>query len=192
MPTLLALQVGDGRMCSCANSSKQPGCTPASTVIGTPASRLRDDPWRELETEIDLAACERLRNGSTVLHGDIADVGEPFRAQQVLGDVRPQARNRDQLRFRGHAVAGSWSPPAAPRRRAIPGCRRTPAARGQRRLARKSRRVCMILHLKPPCSVSVRGSRAPPGLAHAFSSRLSSFEKTPVGAVGDELRSGST
>ncbi len=41
----------------------------------------RDDPCRGLQGEVDLAAFDSRR------HPEIADVGEPFRAQQLLGDL---------------------------------------------------------------------------------------------------------
>ena len=44
-----------------------------------------DGPWREHETEVDLAALERLGERRTVPRDHVADVGEPFRMQQLLG-----------------------------------------------------------------------------------------------------------
>ena len=60
MPTFLPFRSLMVRMGSCANSSKQPVCTPASTVIGTPASRRKTSVAGEIEAEIDLAAGDHL------------------------------------------------------------------------------------------------------------------------------------
>ena len=63
------------------------------------------------------------------------------------------------------------SSPAALRRRAMRRAPRTPAAPANDRLARKSRRDCMM------CIRSLPFPPRQPGRAHAFSSRLSSFRK---------------
>ena len=61
MPTFLPLRSLMVRMGSCANSSKHPGCTPASTVSGY-AGIHRDQrrPRAQFMTEIDLAAAIRV------------------------------------------------------------------------------------------------------------------------------------
>ena len=61
MPTLLPFRSLMVRMGSCANSSKQPACTPASAVIGSPASRWETSSAAKFEAEIDLAARDHLR-----------------------------------------------------------------------------------------------------------------------------------
>ena len=58
------------------------------------------------------------------LHLHVADVGEALRAQQILAD-KPRA----QRRSKDHGSAGPWSPPAAPRRRAMSGCQERPRRR---------------------------------------------------------------
>ena len=94
---------------------------------------------REVHAEIDLAA--RRSSAAFVdarLHAHIADIGEAFGAQQLLGDV-----------LRREADAGSLGDPDRGRfRRPLVGerCRGRQARRGagHGRLARKSRRLCMI------------------------------------------------
>ena len=105
-------------------------------------------PWREHQTKVDLAALERLRKRRTVLYEDIADVGEAFRAQQVLGDVKGRDAERvlgDPLTISGGAsstririVVVSGGPSSA----SDPRAPRTPAAAANDGLARKSRRFC--------------------------------------------------
>ena len=86
MPTCLPFRSVKVRMCSCTNSSKQPGCTPASTVIGTPASRRRTAPGANMRPK-SISPRSNAWVTQDRLHGDIADVGEPFRRQQLLGHV---------------------------------------------------------------------------------------------------------
>ena len=135
MPTFLPFRSLMVRMGSCANSSKQPACTPASAVIGTPASRRKDGQCREKQDEVDLAASDHLRISGPDCARNIADVGEPLRTQQILGDVP----GRDADRW-DHGATGSWWSPAAPRRRAIRGCQARLRRRLGDRAVRKSRR----------------------------------------------------
>ena len=99
-----------------------------------------DERCREVEAEVDLAACRPSARREAACDGHIADIGEAFRAQQVLGDV-PRARRRcsastaqpDRGRFRRRL-----------RRRAIAGRQGRQRAAANDALARKSRRDCMI------------------------------------------------
>ena len=95
-PTLLPLRSAIVRMRSLANSSKQPGCTPASIVIGL-ARVHRDEQRRdEVGAEVDLAARDLARLLGPGLGRHVADVGEALGAQQVLGEVlRRDADARD-------------------------------------------------------------------------------------------------
>ena len=76
-----------------ANSSWQPGCTPASTVIGLPGVESAGPPSaREALREIELAVGDHPGIGVAGLDGHVADVGEALGAQQLLGDVESARR----------------------------------------------------------------------------------------------------
>ncbi len=53
------------RMVRCANSSQQPGCTPANAAIGKPASWWKMIDGAKLDTEVDVAAAPTIFAGAT-------------------------------------------------------------------------------------------------------------------------------
>ena len=129
-----------------------------------------DGPWREHETEVDLALRERLGERLAVSRNHVFDVGEPLRTQQLLGHkLRRQAdrifklltldpdRGRLQRRLLGE------------------GSSRTSESRGTGG-GQAGQEIAAILpdvHWKP----SVFSSAGASGGRYAFSSRLSSLRK---------------
>ena len=81
--------------------------------------QLRDDPGAVSKAKIELAACGMRQR----VCRNVTDVGEPFRTEQVLGDVHQGPTQRA-----GIGRGGAWSFPAALCRRTMPVCQETGAA----------------------------------------------------------------
>ena len=174
-------------MCSCTNSSKQPGCTPASTVIGTPASRRRTAPGANIRPKsISPRANASVYGGR--LYGDIADVGEAFRAEQVVRDVMGALQSvfsATPLTTSRRRVLNA-DPDRGHLRRPFVG-QRAPGAEDAtgREPRRAGQKIPARLH---DLHRSLRRSEPAqaPLLAQAFSSRLSWLKKRQSVPVGEE------
>jgi hypothetical protein len=79
---LLALQIADGSDGLVREQLVAPGMHTRQRQDRLAGVHVRDDPCCGVEIEVDHAAGDRVVR--QVL--DVADVGEPFRVQQVLGD----------------------------------------------------------------------------------------------------------
>ena len=84
MPTFLPFRSLMARMGSCAKA-RSTGMHTCSAVIGSPASSRR-------RHAAAIEARSRSRRGDICIQRPaarhVADIGKPFRAQQVLGDIR--------------------------------------------------------------------------------------------------------
>ena len=128
--------------------------------------------WRRRCRACTPAAPGHPRDGEAGRRGHVLDVGEPFRAQQVVSDVRRHdaqggiAREPDGLTSGGPSLR--VIEPRGPR---------TPAAPAADMVARKSRRDCMIcmrgLLFLSPASIS---------------SRVASAKRLTTGATAAELK----
>ena len=122
---------------------------------------------RYLKVEVAAPLCDCAIGAAT----DVADIGEPFRAQQILGDVR-----RREADVRVWRPAGAWSSPAAPRRRAM--CRAPKDARGAGR-GQGGEKIAARLHdmhakspLRSPASISNRVASASGLITGATAARI--------------------
>ena len=79
----LALQVADGSDGLVGEQLVAAGMHTRQRRDRLAGIQLRDDPCRGLEVEVDVAACDSVDR----LGRNVADIGEAFRAQQLLGDV---------------------------------------------------------------------------------------------------------
>ena len=170
-PTVLPLRSAMLRMPSFPNNSKQPTCTPASTVTAPPASITRHPLRGEVHIEITLP----LATASLI---SALDAPSTYRIS-----VKPSARSRSSTTNCG-SVADRGLPHkthrgrfrAAPSRPEFVGVWRSPAAPASERVVRKRRRVCIIAigSLR-----SVSCSRLQ--LALEF------VEEAPIGVFGEDL-----
>ena len=96
-PTVLPFRSTTLRIDSCANSSKQAGCTPASMTRGNAGV----DPWDrgggEVLDEVRVSAREPIGPDVRICAGYVADVGEPLVAQEIVEDVNRRKASRAVL-----------------------------------------------------------------------------------------------
>ena len=85
----LALQVADGSDGLVREHLMAPGMHARQRRERLAGIQLRGDPCSELKVEVDFAAPDRRRRRRYM-----ADIGEPFRAQQILGDVHGREADR--------------------------------------------------------------------------------------------------
>ena len=167
---LLALQVADGSNGLMREQLEAAGMHTRQHRDRHAGIQAKDDPCREEEAEIELAAPDICVEGAR-LRGHVADIGEPLRAQQVLGDV--PGRDADGGSRRSRIVVVSGGPSSASVLRAP----RTPAAPAADSAGQEIAADLHDLHQKSPVCISSEPPGESHGLSHAFSSRLSSFRK---------------
>ena len=156
-PTVLPFRSTTLRIDSCANSSKQAGCTPASMTAGTPASIVRIVVAAKSWTKSTSPRASLSAPMSELCGWHVADVGEPLVAQEIVEDVnRRKASVVLQYRSRTEVVSGgasSASDRRAPVSAAAPA--RPAAAIGKAGLEE----MTSILHVPSPSAERRRSCR---------------------------------
>ena len=128
-----------------------------------------DDGAGEADAEVELATGDHLRRAEAAGGLHVLDVREALRAQERLGHVERREADRGRER---QADRGRLRRPLGGERRRAPRTPAAPAAKAGQEIAA----ILTDLHRKPPL-FKYRAGRCARGLAHAFSSRLSSSRK---------------